>query len=89
MRGDSQTGKRNGVGLNKKMSVGTVGAKSEFKKTSAENSMSASFFLYKIHGEQGKRQSRTSGGTRANKSQIDEELKYFARSKIGSYSQLQ
>jgi hypothetical protein len=52
--------------------------------------MSSSFFLYKIHGgEQGsRRQARTSGGSRGHQSHIDEELKYFARSKIGSYSQL-
>lgn len=36
--------------------------------------MSSSFFLYKIHGGENtnRRQSRTSGGSRGNKSQIDE-----------------
>lgn len=35
MRGDSQAGKRNSVGLTKKMSVGTVAGRPEFKKTGA------------------------------------------------------
>lgn len=33
MRGESQAGKRNNVGLTKKMSVGTVAGRAEFKKT--------------------------------------------------------
>ena len=56
--------------------------------------MSSSFFLYKIHGEEGRRemlgarQTRTSGGSRNRPSQIEEELKYFARSKMGSFTEL-
>ena len=84
--------------LVKKMSVGTVrggGGKSEMNKPN-QKSMSSSFFLYKIHADEAqrnrdaiqKRQTRTSGGSRGRPSQIEEELKYFARSKIGSFSDL-
>lgn len=54
-RGESQGGRRNG--LVKKMSAGTVRGKSEFAKQQPVNpkSMSSSFFLYKIHGEDSRR----------------------------------
>ena len=78
------------------MSAGTVRGKSELSKQQPCNpkSMSSSFFLYKIHGEEarkeviGMRQTRTSGGSRSKAHNIEEELKYFARSKIGSFSEL-
>ena len=86
----------------KKMSAGTVRGKSELSRPKQnsqksmpnnQKSMSSSFFLYKIHGEEAKRegarQTRTSGGNRSRPSQMEEELKYFARSKIGSFTELQ
>jgi hypothetical protein len=77
----------------KKMSVGTVRGKSEMGRPQPK-SMSSSFFLYKLQEDGAQRegplvrQTRTSGSSRSRPAQIEEELRYFARNKMGSFTEL-
>ena len=90
------SGQRSKSGLSKKMSVGTVLSKANPYQIMNDKAMSSSFFVYKMNQSRGKssqtsrRQIQSSGGTRAKwrDPSMDEELKYFTRNKIGSYTQL-
>jgi hypothetical protein len=82
--------------MSKKLSVGTVAGKPNPYRQANEQMLASSFFLYKLSGREAqsreqisRRQVRTSGGSRGRQANVDEELKYFARSKISSFSQLQ
>lgn len=78
--------------------MGTVaGSKANPYRAGNDKMLASSFFLYKLTAREGtqcrgegtsRRQVRTSGGSRGRQTGLDEELKYFARSKISSFSQL-